>query len=172
MNKGTFNIEFKILVELLMPTFLRKRNHVKWLRVLVKPIATLKNQFLDFRAESLYKLNHNSQIIYLEKVLNDAFDAETRKIYINNAQINEPVWFYEIADNKPVFFYEIADNKPVYFREESELVGDGIDFTVFVPIQLKPLQTQQLDDFLNQMRALIDYYKLYSKNYQIQFYNE
>ena len=130
------------------------------------------NQILHFRAESLYKLNHNSQIIYLEKVLNDAFDAETRKIYINNAQINEPVWFYEIADNKPVFFYEIADNKPVYFREESELVGDGIDFTVFVPIQLKPLQTQQLDDFLNQMRALIDYYKLYSKNYQIQFYNE
>lgn len=172
MSSPIFNIEYKVLTQMLVPTFKRKKGHVKWLRALITPIITLNRLFLAFRKDSLYKLSHNSQVVYLEKVLNDAFDTEHRRIYINNAIIREPVWFYEVDDNKPVLFYEIADNKPVYFREEAELSGDGIDFTVFVPSELQPNTASAFDNFINQMRALVDYYKLYSKHYQIQFYNE
>jgi hypothetical protein len=172
MSSSIFNIEYKTLVEMLTPTFFRQKRYIKWLRVLIKPLSTQKSVFLKFRTESLYKLSHNSQVIYLEKVLNDAFDNDLRRIYINNAIIIEPIWFYEIEDNKPVLFYEIADNKPVYFREGAELTGDSIDFTVFVPSELQPSTTTAFENFINQMRALVDYYKLYSKNYQIQFYNE
>ncbi|QYS86300.1 hypothetical protein JJC03_15445 [Flavobacterium oreochromis] len=135
--------------------------------VFFKPIIWLHLEFLDFRKESLYKLDHNSQICNLQAVLNDIFDNTERRIIIRNAVLREPLWFYEPEENKPVLFYEESDNKPVYFREESEFIGDGADFLVLVPINLKPTNTQEENAFLIKMRAQLDYYKLFVKNYKI-----
>jgi len=112
-------------------------------------------------------VNHNSQICFLQAVLNDSFDNIQRRIIIRNATLREPLWFYEPEENKPVLFYEPSDNKPVYFREESEFIGDGADFLVLVPIDLKPNTLQEETAFLIKMKAQIDYYKLFVKNYKI-----
>src|SRR5690606_12863694 len=118
---------------------------------------------------SMYRLNHNSQVCSLKAVLNDAFDTDLRRITIQNATIKEPLWFYEPGDEKPVYFYEVADESPVYFRSESEFMGGGSDFTVLVPLDLKPVSEVELNAYLIRMRALIDYYKLYCKAYTIEF---
>lgn len=145
----------------------RKPKTIKWLNVILKPIVRLHLEFLAFRNQALYKVNHNSQICYLQAVLNDSFDNIQRRIIIRNAVLREPLWFYEPEENKPVKFYEDSDNKPVYFREEWELLGDGADFTVLVPIELKPNTIQEENAFLIKMRAQLDYYKLFVKNYII-----
>jgi len=124
-------------------------------------------EFLEFRRQALYKVNHNSQICYLQAVLNDSFDNVQRRIIIRNAILREPLWFYEPEENKPVLFYEESDNKPVYFREESEFIGDGADFLVLVPMDLKPTNAQEENALLIKMKAQIDYYKLFVKNYII-----
>lgn len=153
----------------LLPGFYRKPKRLALIQVLLRPTKKLAQEFEEFRHLSTYKQNHNSQIPYLTGVMNDAFDHELRRIFITNAEVRTPLFFYEAADEKPVFFYETEHDKPVYFREESEFLGGGSDFTVWVPLELKPQDEAELTAFLTRMRAQIDYFKLYAKSYVIQF---
>jgi hypothetical protein len=162
-----YNIDWDDFIIDNLPIEQRQPNAIKWLNVVFKPIVRLHLEFLDFREKSLYKVNHNSQICYLQAVLNDSFDNTQRRIRIKNAKIREPIWFYEPEEQKPVLFYEEKDNKPVYFREESDFMADGTDFTVVVPIDLKSVNTHELNAFVIKMSAQIDYYKLFVKNYNI-----
>ena len=164
---NVYNINWRTFIILNLPVFLRKIRSIKLLEVFFKPVVLLHLEFLEFRRQALYKVNHNSQICYLQAVLNDSFDNIQRRIIIRNAKIKEPLWFYEPEENKPVVFYESEDNKPIYFREEWELLGDGADFTVLVPIDLKPLTALEEVAFLIKMKAQLDYYKLFVKNYII-----
>lgn len=164
---NVYSINWRNFVINNIPVDLRKVRTVNWLLVLFKPIMWLHLEFLAFRTQALYKVNHNSQICYLQAVLNDSFDNVQRRIIIRNATLREPLWFYEPEENKPVLFYEPSDNKPVYFREESEFIGDGADFLVLVPIDLKPTNTQELNALIIKMEGQLNYYKLYVKNYII-----
>ena len=164
---NVYNINWSKFIGDNLPNDLRKIKTFKWLNVIFKTIVTLHISFLAFRTQALYKVNHNSQICYLQAVLNDSFDNIHRRIVIRNAILREPLWFYEPEENKPVVFYEPSDNKPVYFREESEFIGDGADFLVLVPIDLKPTNTQEENALMIKMRGQIDYYKLFVKNYKI-----
>ena len=56
----------KLLLWLLRP-ILRKKRHFKWLFSLLKPLETLYDT-------TLYQMQHNGQIVYLEKVLNETFN--------------------------------------------------------------------------------------------------
>jgi hypothetical protein len=162
-----FNINWQQLIQEQLPIRKRKAGFIAWLNCLIQPVLTLYNIFMAFRQSSLYKVSHNSQVVYLQKLLNDKFDPVLRRIKITNAVIVEPVWFYEAEEARPVWFYEPEDNLPVHFKEQTEFVGDGIDFNVIVPAQLQPQSQQQLNALLSLMKAEIDYYKLYSKNYNI-----
>lgn len=162
-----YQINWNRWVQWNLPTFLRKVNMVRWLLVLIAPIVRLHLDFLVFRNKALYQVNHNSQICYLQAVLNDSFDNIQRRIVIRNAVIKEPIWFFEPEEDKPVLFYEEQDDKPVYFREEWELLGDGADFLVLIPLSLKPSNSIAEDALLIEIEAQLDYYKLFVKNYKI-----
>ncbi len=164
---NVYNINWRKFIIENLEVDLRRVKTVKWLEVLFKPIIWLHIEFLAFRTQALYKVNHNSQICYLQAVLNDSFDNVQRRIIIRNAILKQPVWFYEPEEQKEVWFYEPEANKPVYFYEESEFLGDGADFLVLVPIDLKPTNTQEENALLIKMKAQIDYYKLFVKNYII-----
>lgn len=161
--ENVYNQDWDAFIASNLPFDGREPKTISWLRVLFKPIVSVHVAFLNFRKESLYKVNHNSQICYMQAVLNDSFDTAFRRIIIRNAVVKSPLWFYETEENKPVKFYEPSDNKPVYFREESEFIGDGADFIVFVPNELKPINTQDLNIFITKMQGLISYYKLFVK---------
>lgn len=162
-----YTINWAALIESLMPLLNRDQLTLKWLNALIQPLVTLYLDFLNFRRSSLYKVSHNSQVVYLQKMLNDKFDDSLRRIRINNAVIKEPVWFYEPEDDKPVWFYEPEDNKPVIFYEDSDFNGDGVDFTVLVPSSLRPATATAEQAYITRMSGQINYYKLLSKNYTI-----
>jgi hypothetical protein len=167
---NVFAINWDEFVRLLLPIALRQTRLQAWLRVLVKPIETLHASFRTFRDESLYKLRHNSQIAYLENVLNDAFDNELRRIRIANAVFKTPVYFYEPEEESEVFFYEPQDNEPVYFYEAEDFAGDGYDFYIYVPPSIRPLAGSAAEtNLVARMKGLVNYYKLYAKNYQIKW---
>lgn len=164
---NVYNIDWDDFIVSNIPYEEQEPKTISWLQVLFKPIVRIHIEFLTFRNESLYKVNHNSQICYMQAVLNDSFDNIFRRIVIKNAVVKSPLWFYEPEENKPVKFYEPSDSKPVYFREEWEFLGDGADFTVLVPVDLKPNTLQEETALLIKMKAQIDYYKLFVKNYRI-----
>ena len=162
-----YNINWSRLVDSLLLVDLRNPFFKTWIRCLVEPIKTIHGEFLEYRTNALYRVRHNSQVAYMEAVLNDKFDDIFRRIRIRNVELKQAVYFYEPNENKEVYFYEPSDNKPVYFYEDDELAGEGVDFVVCVPPSLKPSTEAEENALLIQIRGQVDYYKLYSKNYKI-----
>ena len=148
---------------------MRKPKLLAFVKALVTPIVYLYDRFISFKDVSIYKLTHNSQVCYMEAVLNDSFDNASRRIVIRNARILEPNWLYHPEDNKPKFFYDEEDDKPRFLYDPDAFEGDGVDFTVIVPVDIRPSVLQDLIAFETKMKGLIDYYKLYSKNYIIRY---
>lgn len=66
MNKYTI-LKWEKLLLWLIPPILRKKTHAQWLNVLLSPIRSIYE-------ETLYKMQHTGQVIYLEKVLNETFN--------------------------------------------------------------------------------------------------
>ena len=162
-----YTIQWNKFVELLLPIALRKKLTIIWLTCLVAPVRHLHQRFLAYRLDALYRVQHNSQIAYMEAVLNDEFDKYQRRIRIQLVTFKNQLYFYEPLEGKDVFFYNPEDHLPVYFYEDGQFSGDGVDFLVCVPPGLKPSLAVDKLAMLTKMRGLVDYYKLYSKNYEI-----
>lgn len=152
-------IDFNKLSVLLTPTFLRKEKTLAWLRVLIFPIAQLYAEWYNNRQQNLYKLRHNGQICYLRAVLNDEFDPQLRRVRIDDGAGAKPFYIYTEGENKPKWLNVEAVNKPIYLHGQAAYAGTGVDFYVHVPADLN------FDK--NKMRALIDFYRLASKRYEI-----
>lgn len=79
MNKYTI-LKWEKLLLWLIPPILRKKTHAQWLNVLLSPIRSIYE-------ETLYKMQHTGQVIYLEKILNETFNPT--KNYNPNASIEQ-----------------------------------------------------------------------------------
>lgn len=129
----------------------------------IEPIKVIHNEFKVFRKNSIYKIVHNGQVMILEKVLNDAFDNTLRRIYITDSLIKDPLYIYSTPEQKPVYLGS-------EFLYDFSVFNDiGTDFNVIFPISLKPVTAFDLLNSENRIKALINYYKLASKRYKIQW---
>lgn len=160
INWSTFVSDYLIIA-------FRVRSIKAWCSAIISPIKQLHTDFLTYREEALYRVRHNSQIASMEDALNDKFDQRLRRIRIINSEFKAGLYFYEPEEKREVFFYEPEENRPVYFSEPDSFDGDGVDFIVAVPDDLKPLNEPEEKALLTLMTGLVDYYKLYSKNYKI-----
>lgn len=150
-----FNIDFNRLASLLLPTFLRKDIVIGYLEALLAPIVTLHYEWMQKRLADWYKLNNTGQVCMLRKVLNDTLDVAERRIYITDGNSFPRKHIYTRAENKPVFLGKI------FIYQNSEYVGTGADFIVYVPKEI-------ITSKIHELNALIMFYKLASKRYQIQ----
>lgn len=154
-----FIIDFAKLTTQLLPAKLRRKRFRAWLRVMVAPIVSLHGRLLAFREEVLYELSHNGQVCRLEGLLNDRFDPEERRIYIEDAAKILPLNIFSRAENKPVYIRSRAEAFPRYLRKRSELTRGGA-FVVKVP-------TVVVFDG-PEMISLINKYKLAGKGYTVK----
>lgn len=150
-------INFNTLVELLLPTFLRKNKQLALLRAFVKPLDTLYK-------DTLYKMQHSCRVIEMEKVLNEWFQVvgynpndheATKKVYIEDAP-KPPTKYIYLQQEIPPNNYLYLGTK--YLTGEIE----WLDFIVFIP-ENYGFDTAKL-------KVLIEYYKLAGKKYTIQLY--
>lgn len=151
-----YNINWFRLVKMLVLPAVNKPTLLAFINSALAPLRTNYDKFLDFKADAEYRVQHNGQICYLQKMLNDKFDNSLRRIRVRNVPAKARLWFYYPEDSKEVFFYE--DEPAVHFYTP-ESYYNQFDFEVLIPASLSG-QT-------NQMTTQINYYKLYSKNYQI-----
>lgn len=150
-----YDVDFKKLAILLLPTFLRKPVLVGYIQALFTPLSTLHYQWRLKREEDFYKLEHTGQRCYLRKALNDEFDPEQRRLYTANGNAFPRKYIYTRAEKKPVFL------GTTYLYQRSEFLNTGVDFIVFVPKEI--LETQ-----LYEVQAVVDFYKIEPKRYQIR----
>lgn len=138
-----------------MPTALRKAKVVAFAQVLLSPIAELHYQWKLKRLADWYKIEHTGQVCYLRKVLNDSLDVSERRIYISDGNAFPRKYIYTRAENKPVFLGKL------FIYQNSEYTNTGVDFIVYAPAEI--IATK-----INELNALINYYKLASKRYKVQ----
>lgn len=154
MNNAIFQVNWHRLVQQLTPSFLRKSVLLAWLYVLTKPIRSQHEWFLQRLEGQRYRLSHNGQVCYLQKVLNDAFDNAQRRIVIETMQPHIQLYVYHPQDEKPLYIY---DDIPVYLYDDEEDFSPN--FIIKVPTELQGQEEA--------VKRLTNYYKIYSKNYKI-----
>ncbi len=154
-----YNIDFLELVRELLPVELRKKKVKAWLASLIKPAVLVYSSFLTFRASVLYELDHNGQVCRLRKALNDKFDSNERRIYIEDSPTILPAYFHRRIEVKPKYLRRRTEATPVYIRRRSEITFGG-SFIVYVPTDLV------FDT--GTMKLLINKYRLAGKAYTIK----
>lgn len=159
MSDVSYDVNFKKLVVLLTPTFMRVPTITAFLQAAASQIAYLLTLLVKFRATTNYRLTHNGQVCYLRAVLNDQFDPIDRRIEIGDADNKEPVLIYWREMDRL-----IPDrNNPVLIVSSRGYVGSsGYDFVVKVPFEIYSASVT-----IQQMKAVVTEYKLASKQFDI-----
>lgn len=148
-----YKVDFKRLGILFLPMALRKPKLIALTHSLLAPLISLHYTFTQNRNENLYKLQHNGQVCYLRKALNDAFDNTLRRIIIVDGNQFYRVYIYTEPELRPQFL------KTIYLRDDVDYGDTGVDFIVIVP-------QDTYNEF--EMKTLIDFYKLAGMRYKIE----
>ena len=138
--------------------------HFDWLKALLSPIQTLNSEFVAFVKKIRYEMHITGQVIYLEHILNDTFDPDERRIYINDASLVLPDYLYNKADGQDVFhLYNKGDGEAAYYLHNIADYSGQAEFTVFVPTAWDLNLTLK-----NQIRSIVNRYKQAGVRYTIE----
>jgi hypothetical protein len=178
-------IDYKRLVVQLLPTFMRFPALYALLYAMVYPVSTLRDRFLKNRADNLYKINQTGQVCYLRGMLNDNFDPTQRRILLIDGVNSDWQFTY-----KEQTFNTTDKGEPLYVAAANSITSDslgnstlvfsgntivnipkrgsigalGFDFSIKLPMELRGVADE------NHLKALVNYYKLASKRYDIQYF--
>jgi hypothetical protein len=158
-----FDINYKRLVLLLLPTFLRKEVLVAFLRAMTSPVEADYNLFLAHRKNNLYRLRMNGQVCYLRKVLNDAFPDAHGAIRIEDGTtVGHWLYAYD-GDNNPYINYLPITDEGTVFYDKSTILEGVSGFTVVAPHAIYSVNNDA------RLRSLLNIYKLLGKSYTINY---
>ena len=155
---NVFYLNWNRLTTFFIPKVLRKTLILTFINSAVLPLKANHIAFLSFKKNTEYILKHNGQVVYLQKMLNDKFDKNERRIKVDNVKPIIPLRLYYVEDAKPLFSYHIEEGKPKHFFRSGYYYNE-FDFIVSIP--------NDLIESVLQMQVQINYYKLFSKNYKI-----
>jgi len=168
---GLFDVDYNTLLWQNLPVRLRKNIHYSWLRCLIAPVVYLHNLFKTSRENNLYRLTHNSQVCYMEAMLNDTFDNTARGIFISDADYHDPVYVYELAEDKPVFLDMLSEiGTGIIPAPDPVPLYTGAETNFTAPFFIVNVPSAVVFD-LTRMKAMIDLYRLPGRNnYSITTY--
>jgi len=155
-----YQVLYNKLAVWLTPKNLRKTTLLILLKATLYPIILLHDAFTRYRDAKLYQLMITPQVCYLERLLNDRYDYSSRRIRIDDPISHDPWFIYLQEELKPKALYLEQENKPVFLFTEGEAGKAKDDFIIYVPLDIA------FDE--NEMRSLVDNYKLFGKHYKIQ----
>ena len=150
-----FELDFKKLILMYLPSFRRKYITFNFLYVLISPIEKMYIDFLKVRKANIDKLTYNYQICSIRKRLNDVFDKTNRRIKIYGSETYAGLYLY--TENEDDAIRSKTKFLPLYLRTESELYQE-FDFIVEIP-------NTGINEI--ELKAEIDFLKIESKRYQI-----
>jgi hypothetical protein len=149
------SLDFKKTFVELSPSFFTDERFEAFNSAFAKPLQVLADK-------TLYEMQHDSRVIYLEKMLNEYFEVAT---YNPNSHIaTRQIYIVDTPQVPKTYIYQPEENQPLYLGEVY-LDRDNVttaDFIVKIPIAI------EFDE--PRLRAVIDFYKLAGKKYIIETY--
>lgn len=143
---------------MLMPTFLRDIS-IKMLFVpFALELSKVKAEFDTFRNNNLYILGITPQVCRIEKLLNDRYDSEMRRIFLTDGVLRNLVATFTDAEAKPIYL------GTSYLYSDAEFgYSDNISFVVNVPSVIALSLDAEIAEIINS-------YKLPGKRFKIERY--
>lgn len=154
-------VDFNKLVQLLLPTFLRKQKQVAFLGAMVKPLQ-------DLHTLTLYEMQHDGRTIYLEKMLNEHFEVAgydptnhdaTKKIYIEDVAELDYLYIWQDEELDVCFLEDDDSDLDIFLDNETEGIA-LFSWVIFIP------GTYVFRE--ENIRALVDEYRYFGKKYRIE----
>ena len=159
-------IDYRKLVILLLPTFLRRPVLMAWLRAMVYPLQQLHDRHQAARTQRLYELRHTSQICFIKDALNNEFGITDYATGFEIEDINALgnwIWVYDenverFDDEQHMLFDE-----PTWIHDTSSILPPTSAFTVLVP---KHIEIDETNDARS--RSVDKKYRLTSRTFEIK----
>jgi hypothetical protein len=161
-----YDINFSDAASKLSPPNKREPKLLSWLKALLAPLQSLRDNIFDTYKSDLYKrARRNGQKIVLCKVLDNYLSITSEpKVYISDITTNTGfVVFDSSVLSSKVYSDQIYSDAYVY----SGYTYSAYDFVVNVPSAAYALATDKEKDEFNQ---IIKDYKLYGTRYYITTY--
>lgn len=160
------NLDFKKVFIDFVAVKIRREKMTAWVEALLSPLQSLHDQFVLWHTKIRYDLSFTGQQVYLEHLLNDVYDDNSRRIYIDDPSgtvIFSNFIFNKIEAQPAKYIYNKSEAQPssfVYNKSEASVSTD--DFIVYVPstIFTNPVEIA--------MKQLIDKYRAAGKKYSFQ----
>lgn len=157
-----FNLDIKRLVVLLLPVGLRNDLMKAYLKAAATPLMYVLDIFTRNRNDNLYRLSITPQVCFLEKMLNDRYDNTLRRIFITDGILRSQQYIYTEAEQRTKYIYTSGEANILYIFTSNEVGYIGGSFIVNVP--------SDISFNMDEMRALIDIYKLAGRTFEIKIY--
>ena len=157
-----FNVDWKRLIVLNLLISLRLPLVFSFIYAAIRPIAQIHDRFLSNRIGNIDRVNITSQVCYLRGLMNDIFDADERRIRIEDATSND--WTFVWKEES---FNTVQNGQPIWLDtvliSKQDAIGSlGFDFSIVIPMELRGIDEARL-------KANVNYYKLASKRFQIVY---
>ena len=157
-KQHVFKLNYKLLINMLLPHSICSDRQIAWLDVLLTPVKRLYVEFLSYRQQVNYRVEHTSQVVYLKKVLNDQFDKVDKRIGISDGSKYDSVYIFRTDEKKPKYLQKI------YLYDHLAYGDTGADFLVHIPADIS-IWTHS--GSMAECRSLLNYYKLAGKRYKL-----
>jgi hypothetical protein len=162
-----YDVNFKRLALLLLPTFWRKPLLGALTYAMVTPLNYLHTKFVLFQRATDYRLTHNGQVCYLRAVLNDRFDPIERRIAITEDTSNIwPLMLWHRSEDHSELLPMRETGRALIVNRRGFVGVNSFDFWVNIPVAL----LEAVD--VTRLRAIVDTYKLASKRFSINYTNQ
>lgn len=155
-----YQMDYKKLVVLLLPTFMRKPRLFAFVHALTFGLSELYTKFSRNRGSNLSRIECNGQVCYLRKMLNDELDPIERRITISDG-LAEGSWLFAFMESDA--WQLLIDGPGVMVYSERLIISDTALFYVSVPWGNKD------ENLNNRLRNFLNNYKLLSKKYTISY---
>lgn len=173
-----YAINFEKTINQLVPYYLGGRKLILYLQSLMKPLASVNEEFVDWAKETRIEASMTSQIFKLEWFLNRRFSKyfqdPTKRITIKNGEkAGTPIYNQgasDIPDQDQFKLFQDNTNDPgdtgvlLYHGEMTDT--SSVSFLVYSPAIDKAKITEEA--YRTMMEYQIDKYKLAGKTYTIK----
>ena len=161
---SVYDLRIKRFALLLLPIRWRKPLIAAWVQSSVQAINVLYGQFMQWRANIEYRLEHNGQVCYLRSVLNDLFDPIERRITITDEveEQADQTWYQRHTETTRLLPMR-ETRRPLIIERRGFGGINGFDFWINIPLSLYATIE------LSRLRAIVSTYKLASKRFSINY---
>lgn len=159
-------IDYRKLVILLLPTFLRQPVLMAWLRAMAFPLQSLHDRHQAARTQRLYELHHTSQICYIKDALNNEFGITDYANGFEIEDINAPgnwVWIHDENVDRFDDEQHMLFDDPTFIHDLSAILPPTSAFFVLVPQSVTLDETNRA-----RIRSIVNKYRLASRTFEIK----